>query len=98
MTELAEKLDELDLAQYLERFLEQGFDTWDTILDIKETDLYVLGQLWLYAFGLDFNAPQRFFGRQLGPLRLRQIPLHLKNLIDFSFKETPEKNRNSTRS
>jgi hypothetical protein len=43
MAELAEKFDELDLAQYLDRFLEQGFDTWDTILDITETDLYVLG-------------------------------------------------------
>ena len=43
MTELANRLDELDLAQYLDRFLEQGFDTWDTILDITEPDLYVTG-------------------------------------------------------
>ena len=43
MTELAETFDELDLAQYLDSFLEQGFDTWDTILDITESDLYVLG-------------------------------------------------------
>ena len=42
MTELAETFDELDLAQYLDRFLEQGFDTWDTILDITELNLYVL--------------------------------------------------------
>ncbi|KFZ25063.1 hypothetical protein V502_00458 [Pseudogymnoascus sp. VKM F-4520 (FW-2644)] len=42
MTELEEKFDELDLAQYLDRFLEQGFDTWDTILDITERDLDVL--------------------------------------------------------
>ena len=39
MTELAEKFDELDIAQYLDRFLEQGFDTWCTILDITELDL-----------------------------------------------------------
>jgi hypothetical protein len=51
MTELAERLDELDLAQYLDRFLEQGFDTWDTVLDIKETDLYVLGKFSPYAPG-----------------------------------------------
>ncbi|KFZ07441.1 hypothetical protein V502_09862, partial [Pseudogymnoascus sp. VKM F-4520 (FW-2644)] len=43
MTELAEIFDELDLAQYLDSFLEQGFDTWDTILDITEPDLDVLG-------------------------------------------------------
>ncbi|KFZ23920.1 hypothetical protein V502_01600 [Pseudogymnoascus sp. VKM F-4520 (FW-2644)] len=43
MAELAEKFDELDLAQYLDRFIEQGFDTWDTILDITETDFNILG-------------------------------------------------------
>ena len=43
MAELAEIFDELDLAQYLNSFLEQGFDTWDTILDITEPDLCVLG-------------------------------------------------------
>lgn len=31
---------ELGLAQYLDAFLDQGFDTWDTILDIQESDLY----------------------------------------------------------
>jgi hypothetical protein len=34
VAELAEKLDELDLAQYLDRFIDKGFDTWDTTLDI----------------------------------------------------------------
>lgn len=32
---------ELGISQYLEAFLEQGFDTWETILDITESDLYV---------------------------------------------------------
>jgi hypothetical protein len=65
MTELAEKLDELDLAQYLDRFHEQGFDTWDTILDITEPDLYVLGPLILAScFGINFNASQGYFRRQ----------------------------------
>lgn len=41
MTELADIFDELGLTQYLDSFLEQGFDTWDTILDITEPDLYV---------------------------------------------------------
>jgi hypothetical protein len=42
MTELADIFDELGLTQYLDSFLDQGFDTWDTILDITEPDLYVL--------------------------------------------------------
>lgn len=32
---------ELGITQYLDAFLEQGFDTWETILDITESDLYV---------------------------------------------------------
>ncbi|KAH6606564.1 high-mobility group 20a [Trichoderma cornu-damae] len=34
---------ELGIAQYLDPFVEQGFDTWDTILDIQESDLDALG-------------------------------------------------------
>ena len=34
-------LGELGIAQYLDVFLQQGFDTWETILDITESDLYV---------------------------------------------------------
>ncbi|EHK40887.1 uncharacterized protein TrAtP1_004259 [Trichoderma atroviride] len=34
---------ELGIAQYLDTFVEQGFDTWDTILDIQESDLDALG-------------------------------------------------------
>lgn len=41
MTELAEIFDDIGLSQYLHSFLEHGFDTWDTILDITESDLYV---------------------------------------------------------
>jgi len=32
---------ELGITQYLDAFLEQGFDTWETILDITESDLCV---------------------------------------------------------
>jgi hypothetical protein len=32
---------ELGLSQYLGAFIEQGFDEWDIILDIQESDLYV---------------------------------------------------------
>jgi hypothetical protein len=34
---------ELGLAQYLDAFIDQGFDTWETILDITESDLDTLG-------------------------------------------------------
>lgn len=31
----------LEMTQYLGTFLDQGFDTWDSVLDITEADLYV---------------------------------------------------------
>lgn len=34
---------ELGISQYLHNFIDQGFDTWDTILDITESDLDTLG-------------------------------------------------------
>lgn len=41
MTSLEEIFEEIGLTQYLETFIEQGFDTWETILDIRESDLWV---------------------------------------------------------
>lgn len=43
MTELAEIFAELGISHYLHDFLEQGFDTWETILDITESDFDALG-------------------------------------------------------
>ncbi|KAL2255680.1 hypothetical protein VTK26DRAFT_2898 [Humicola hyalothermophila] len=40
---LAAIFKELGISQYLDAFLEQGFDTWETILDITESDLDALG-------------------------------------------------------
>lgn len=34
---------ELGLSQYVDAFVDQGFDTWETILDIQESDLDALG-------------------------------------------------------
>lgn len=42
-SELETIFTELGLAQYLDAFIEQGFDEWDIILDIQESDLDVLG-------------------------------------------------------
>jgi hypothetical protein len=36
---LHEVFGELGISQYLDVFLDQGFDTWETILDITESDL-----------------------------------------------------------
>lgn len=36
---LEEIFGELGISQYLDTFVDQGFDTWETILDITESDL-----------------------------------------------------------
>lgn len=36
---LDEVFRELGISQYLDAFVDQGFDTWETILDIMESDL-----------------------------------------------------------
>ncbi|KAA8577027.1 hypothetical protein EYC84_007043 [Monilinia fructicola] len=43
MTVLSEIFEELGIRHYLDNFIEQGFDSWDTILDIKESDFDALG-------------------------------------------------------
>ncbi|KAF3764953.1 hypothetical protein M406DRAFT_340462 [Cryphonectria parasitica EP155] len=40
---LADIFGELGISQYLDAFVDQGFDTWETILDITESDLDALG-------------------------------------------------------
>lgn len=42
MTELGPVLARLGLSQYQDVFAEEGFDTWDILLDITESDLYVI--------------------------------------------------------
>lgn len=32
-------LSELGISQYLSVFVDQGFDSWETLLDITESDL-----------------------------------------------------------
>ena len=43
MIELGEIFAGLGISQYLQVFLGQGFDTWETILDITESDFDALG-------------------------------------------------------
>lgn len=39
MTTLKQVLDRLDLARYHDAFVNEGFDTWETLMDITESDL-----------------------------------------------------------
>ena len=39
MADLAEELEGLGLSEYLEVLVTEGFDTWETVLDIRESDL-----------------------------------------------------------
>lgn len=39
MNQLDHIFEELGISQYLGAFVDQGFDSWDTILDITESDL-----------------------------------------------------------
>ena len=39
MTDLSSVLAKLGLIRYLEKFKEEGFETWETVLDITESDL-----------------------------------------------------------
>jgi hypothetical protein len=39
MSDLKQRLAHLGLSQYVEVFTAEGFDTWETILDITESDL-----------------------------------------------------------
>jgi hypothetical protein len=43
MTRLEAIFAELGISHYLSDFIEQGFDTWDCILDITELDFDALG-------------------------------------------------------
>ena len=40
MTDLQPILSRLGLAQYVDKFNEEGFEIWETVLDITESDLY----------------------------------------------------------
>ncbi len=39
MSELGYVLARLGISQYLESFIAEGFETWETVLDITESDL-----------------------------------------------------------
>jgi len=42
MNDLGERLERVGLSQYLEILVAEGFDSWETVLDITESDLNAL--------------------------------------------------------
>jgi hypothetical protein len=42
MTDLEQVLFRVGLIQYYERLVAEGFEDWETVLDITEADLYVM--------------------------------------------------------
>jgi hypothetical protein len=43
MEDIAILLDRFDISEYTDRFLAEGFDTWNVVRDITDTDLTFLG-------------------------------------------------------
>ena len=58
MSDLELTLAWLGMDRYLERFIEAGFDSWDTVLEITENDLNVsLTNLLLQGSSLIISRP-----------------------------------------
>lgn len=51
MSDLKDRLARLGLSQYHQVFVAEGFDTWETVLDITESDLCVTFPSRLHANG-----------------------------------------------
>ena len=53
MTEFVDTLNKLGLSAYTARFIAEGFDTWETLCYITESDLYVSGHrlIWYRIAG-----------------------------------------------
>ena len=58
MSDLELTLAWLGMDRYVERFVEAGFDSWDTVLEITEDDLNVSAtSLLLQGFSLIISRP-----------------------------------------
>jgi hypothetical protein len=43
MADIRTLLNRLGMLEYTDRFIVEGFDTWEVVMDIRETDLTFLG-------------------------------------------------------
>ncbi|KAK8088850.1 hypothetical protein PG997_003811 [Apiospora hydei] len=67
MNQLEQIFGELGISHYLETFLDQGFDTWETILDITESDLD--------ALGVKLGHRRKKLQRRIANYRGQQVPV-----------------------
>ncbi|KAF2440972.1 hypothetical protein P171DRAFT_488550 [Karstenula rhodostoma CBS 690.94] len=83
MSDLAERLSRLGLSQYLEAFVSEGFDTWETVLDITESDLGSLSVKLGHRRKL-----QRAIAESRGQSSGRPLPIALENAgsVDGSYR------------
>jgi hypothetical protein len=76
MTNLGLVLGRLGLDQYQDALIEEGFDTWETVLDIQETDLWVTCRLVELPPPPRANQPCRIaLNFKLGHRRVRVRPI-----------------------
>ncbi|KAK7988973.1 hypothetical protein PG989_009288 [Apiospora arundinis] len=67
MNQLEQIFGELGISHYLETFVDQGFDTWETILDITESDLD--------ALGVKLGHRRKKLQRRIANYRGQQVPV-----------------------
>ncbi|KAL0475668.1 hypothetical protein QR685DRAFT_550231 [Neurospora intermedia] len=74
---------ELGISQYLDAFVEQGFDTWETILDITESDLWSISDVLGVKLGHRRKLQRRIANyRGLAP-EASLAPLAQPSIEDF---------------
>ncbi|ORY16308.1 hypothetical protein BCR34DRAFT_121136 [Clohesyomyces aquaticus] len=71
MSELRDRLERLGLSQYFEVFVAEGFDTWEIVLDITESDLNAL------SVKLGHRRLQRAIAESRGQSHDRPLPIAL---------------------
>ncbi|KAF1974001.1 hypothetical protein BU23DRAFT_638557 [Bimuria novae-zelandiae CBS 107.79] len=83
MSDLGERLTRLGLSQYLEAFVSEGFDTWETVLDITESDLGSLNVKLGHRRKL-----QRAIAESRGQISGRPLPIALGTAgsVDGSYR------------
>lgn len=86
MAGFKQTLESLGLGDYEEIFVSEGFDTWETLADVTESDLYgSVFQEHKHAFGR-LLVPRNELGVKLGHRRVGTVflsyqILHTKNII-----------------
>lgn len=91
MNDLGERLERLGLSQYLDVFVAEGFDSWETILDITESDLNHLNVKLGHRRKLQRAIAEtrgQFHERALNPIRGKASSVDGSYRSDESASET----------